>query len=204
MSIVTIPEGLLVQQQSFGSNNFDLEFQGGDTGANQVSVLGPPRWTCSLSSSEDLDDEQAAAWSALVLGLEGRVNFLAVYDLRKQEPKGTLRGTPTMAAAGAAGAASIQVRGVAGATLKRGDWIGVNQGGNNRQLLHVQADVAATAGGVLTVSFMPRLRVPVANGSAVVWNRPTCLMRRNTQETGWSNRGAVQGGFQTELMEHWF
>lgn len=207
MTIITLPTNILWKRQQFGHQNFDLEFSGGDSGSSQVAVNGPPRWTCSLVSNELLDLDQAAAWRALVLSMKGRVNFLAVSDLLNSQPRGTLRGNLTAAVATAAGAGTVQIlagTGQVGRTLRLGDWIGVNQGSSNRQLLHVQQDAVVTANGMITVSFEPVLRVAVSAGSAVVWDRPTCLMRRNEQSGSWASEGAVQGGFSLELMEHWF
>ncbi|MBT2321288.1 hypothetical protein J7E62_02805 [Variovorax paradoxus] len=207
MTIISLPTGILFKRQQFGHQNFDLEFSGGDAGASQVVVNGPPRWTCSLLSNEMLDLDQAAAWRALVLSLKGRVNFLAVSDLLNPAPRGTVRGGLTAAVGAAAGSSTLQIyagSGQAGKTLRLGDWIGVNQGGSNRQLLHVQQDAVVDGNGIITVTFEPTLRVAVGSGSAVAWDKPTCLMRRNEQSGSWASEGAVQGGFSLELMEHWF
>lgn len=207
MTIISIPEGILVKRQQFGHQNFDLEFSGGDAGASQVAVNGPPRWTCSLVSNEMLDLDQAAAWRVLVLSMKGRVNYLAVSDLLNPAPRGTLRGGLTAAVAAGAGSSSLQIyagSAQAGKTLRSGDWIGVNQGGLNRQLLHIQQDAVVDGAGHVTATFEPVLRVAVGEGSAVAWDKPTCLMRRNEQTTSWASEGAVQGGFSLELMEHWF
>jgi hypothetical protein len=207
MTIITLPESILFKKQQFGQQNFDLEFSGGDAGASQVAVNGPARWTCSLLSNDMLDRDQAASWRALVLSLKGRVNFLAISDVLNPAPRGTVRGSLTAATAAPDGASTLQIQagaGQVGRTLRLGDWIGVNQGGSNRQLLHLQEDATVASNGVITVKFEPVLRVGVQAGGAVVWDKPTCLMRRVEQVGSWSSEGAVQGGFSIELMEHWF
>lgn len=207
MSVITIPSGILVNRQEFGVQDFSLEFTGGDSGASQVAVNGPSRWTCSLTSNELLDDDESARWRAMILALKGRVNFLAVHDILSPQPRGTVRGTLTASGTTAAGASTMTITGgvsQANRTLLRGDWLGVNQGGTNRQLLHVQEDATANASGVITVTFEPSLRVAVTSGTAVAWDKPTCLMRRNQAASSWSSSGAVQGGFNLDLMEAWF
>ena len=127
MTIVSIPAGMLVKRQDFGTLDFDLDFSGGDGGGSQVVVNGPPRWTCSLASDDLLDLDQAAAWRAFILALKGRVNFLAIYDILNPVPRGTLRGAPTMAITAPAGADTLQILAgsvQAGKTLRLGDWIG--------------------------------------------------------------------------------
>jgi hypothetical protein len=81
--------------------------------------------------------------------------------------------------------------------------VGVNQAGTNRQLLHVQADAVADSSGTIVLSVANNLRVAVAAGTSVVWDKPTCLMRRDSQEAGWSSSGAVQGSFNLQLTEDW-
>jgi len=206
MSIVTIPTGMIFKRQDFGTRDFGLDFSNADSGASQTAINGPPRLTCSLVANDSMDRGEAAVWRSLVLSLKGRVNQLAVYDLLNAAPRGTLRGTLTLATAAVAGADSVRISGTsaqAGKTLLAGDWIGVNQGGTNRQLLHVQSDAVADAAGVIVVSVAPNLRVGVALGSAVTWDKPTCLMRRTTQENSWSSSGATQGAFNLDLMEDW-
>lgn len=206
MSIVTIPSGMLVKRQDFGTRDFGLEFSNADSGASQTAINGPPRMTCSLVSNDAMDRGEAAAWRALVLALKGRVNQLAVYDILNAAPRGTMRGSLTLAAAAVAGVDTLRISGgstQAGRTLLTGDWIGVNQGGSNRQLLHVQADATADATGLMVVSVAPNLRVGIASGSSVVWDKPTCLMRRAVQENTWSSSGASQGAFNLDLLEDW-
>jgi hypothetical protein len=206
MSIVQIPEELSILRQDFGIRDFGLTFPGGDTGATQTTFRAPPRRTCSIVSNDRELMSESAAWRVLLHALRGRVNQLAVYDINHPEPLGTARGVWTAGGA-VAGSASMQIAigaGQAGRTLLAGDWFGVNQTSNGRQLLHVQADAVADGNGTLTVTFEPVLRVPVVLGSAVVWQRPTCLMRRVSDETSWSaHPGEMEGGFSLDLMEDW-
>lgn len=206
MSIVTLPPNLPVKRQDFGIQTFDLSFSSGDTGSSQVAVLAPPRRTCALVSEERIPlMSEAAMWRSLVHALRGQVNVLAVSDMLQPAPRGTARGVWTALAA-TAGASSLSIQlGVAeaGKTLLQGDWIGVNQGSVHRQLLHVQADAVANAAGLIVVQIEPVLRVTVAAGSAVIWDRPTCLMRKTDAKNNWSSESRTQGGFSLDLMESW-
>ncbi|KLN57616.1 hypothetical protein [Variovorax paradoxus] len=206
MSIIDLPTSLAVQRQDFGIRTFDLTFANGDTGSSQVAVLAPPRRTCALVSEDRIPVlAQAAVWRALMHAMDGQVNVLAVSDLLQPAPRGTARGAWTAAAA-AAGAASLTINmgaAQAGKTLLQGDWIGVNQTSIQRQLLHVQADAVANAAGQIMVQFKPGLRVAVAAASAVVWDRPTCLMRKTDSQSKWSSSSRTQGGFSLDLMESW-
>lgn len=206
MSVITIPIGVLVKRQDLGIRDFALEFSNGDSGATQIAINGPPRLTCTLVSNDDVDRDEAALWRSMVFALKGRVNLLAVHDIQSPQPRGTMRGVLTVASAAAAGADTLRVTGgvsQAGKTLLRGDWVGVNQSGTNRQLLHVQADAVADSSGTILLSIANNLRVSVAGGTSVAWDKPTCLMRRDAQETSWSSSGAVQGSFNLQLTEHW-
>ena len=206
MNIVTLPSDLPVKRQDFGLQAYDLTFSNSESGAMQVAVLGPARRTCTLVSEERIPlMRDAAAWRSLVHSMRGQVNLLAVHDMLQPVPRGTARGAWT-AVATAAGASELTIRmgaSEAGKTLLQGDWIGVNQGSNQRQMLHVQADAVADAAGVITVRFEPVLRTPVVAGSAVVWDRPTCLMRRVDSKTTWASESRTQGGFSLDLMESW-
>lgn len=206
MSIVLIPEDLSILRQDFGIRNFDLTFPGSDTGATQTNFRAPPRRTCSLVSNEKEALEDGAAWRVLLHALRGRINTLAVYDIMQPEPRGNARGTWTCSGGAAAGAASmvISAAGQVGLTLLAGDLFGVNQSANGRQVLHVQADATVAGNGLMTVTFEPVLRLAVAAGSAIAWQRPTSLMRRITDETSWAmHPGDMEGGFSLDLMEDW-
>lgn len=202
MSVITMPATLRVSKQDFGVRRFDLSFESGDTGATQTAVLAPPRWTCALGSPEQIQPHQAAQWRAMVLALDGRVNQLAMHFRASPQPLGTARGEWLAVATAAAGATTLVVS-APGGTLLAGDWIGVHQAGTARQMLHVQADTAVV-GGQMQITFKPALRTSVPAGSAVVWDRPTALMRQTGNTSGWVDHpGRYQGNFSLDLMESW-
>lgn len=206
--IVALPDDINIASMEWGLMSFDLGNTNGDTGSTQVAVLGPQRRTCAIVSNErEEDPEMMARWRVLLHAMRGRVGRIAVWDVRSPEPRGTARGAWTAAAATAAGATSVTlaIAGQNGRTVLMGDWIGVHQDatGAARQLLHVQAD-AVVQGGAVTLQFEPALRVSLAAGAVVVWDRPTCLMRRTSNETSWKDTpGNFQGGYSLDLLESW-
>lgn len=206
MSIVTLPLDLPVKRQDFGLQTFDLTFSNADSGATQTAVLGPARRTCSMVSEDRIPVmAQAAQWRALIHSMRGQVGRIAIHDLLNPVPRGTARGAWTAVAA-LPGASTMSVRlgtPQAGKTVLMGDWIGINQESNQRQLLHVQADAVADAAGLITLTFEPVLRTAVVTGSAVVWDRPTCRMRMTKSDTNWSSESRSQGGFSLDLVEAW-
>lgn len=206
MTTVAMPVALAIAAQVWGVRNYDSSFSNADTGSMQVGVFGPPRWKCSLTSEERIPQPaDAALWRATILSMRGQVNCMAVYDRLRPQPRGTARGAWTAVGA-LAGAAQISINagvGQAGKTLLQGDRIGVAQDSDDRQLLSVQADAVVGVDGVLVVTIEPVLRRALVAGSVVVWDRPTCRMRRTTNDAQWDTKGSGEGGFSLDLLESW-
>jgi hypothetical protein len=206
MSVIALPAALQTARMSWGQQRYDLNFAGGDSGAQQTRVLAPPRWLASILAPDIVNELNASEWSTLIMLLRGRVNVLALHYLGKPAPVGTMRGTLTANAAALAGATSLVITGGAGqaaTTLKKGDWIGVNQAATSRQLLHITADATANGSGVITVSFEPPLRVDVAAASSVVWDKPTALFRQIPTQSQWRHDGAIRSGYSLDMIESW-
>lgn len=100
--------------------------------------------------------------------LAGGADTLALHHMARPQPLGTMRGTPTLAAAVAQFAKVLSVQATAGATLLAGDMFGI--GG---QLFQVQDDCVANGSGVMAVTVVNRSRKSITSGAAVVWNKPT-------------------------------
>jgi len=191
---------------AWGQRRFDLRFENGDSGSGQSRLVAPPRWTAALSCPDALTAADAAVWRALVLGLNGRVNQLALYDLGNPAPRGTMRGTLTLASAASAGATSITLTGGAGqaaTTLLQADWLGLGQSGSQRELLAVAADATADGSGLITVSLVSPLRWAYSSGASVVWDKPTALFRQTTDASTWTHERAIRTGYTLDLMESW-
>lgn len=200
MAIVTLPLNLSYREFHWGVLDYELQEMSEPTGDTADRILGPSRWSAHLVSNDDMPLSEAARWEWLVLNLRGG-NVLAIYDIVRKQPSGTMRGSPVLAASAAVGATSCQI--TTTGTLKLGDWFGIGTGFGTSQLVKVAAD-ASPVTGTLTVTFNQPLRKAYAAGTAVVWDKPVAYMKRmNKQATlgQYGVQGTGQGGFTIDLME---
>jgi len=164
--------------------------------SGKVTTFGLPgaRWTCSVHVPADTvaSLRERRQLEMLKLQLKGGANRLLLWNLLTPAPLGTMRGTPTVNGAVAAGATSLAITGAAGTTLLRGDRIGV--GG---QRVMVTADASLNG----TVQFLPPLRVAVSNGSAVVWDKPTTRYVLTDPMDVFPVDGTMLPGFSFNLVE---
>lgn len=212
MSIITLPAALRIGAGGgMGQARFDLLTQSEGSGTQQVRLLAPPRWTLRLVQPDNLLQADAATWQSLVLRLRGRVNHLAAWDTSKPAPRGTMRGSMTLAATAAAGATSLSVTagaGQAATTLLAGDWLQVGTGLGTSQLVMVTADALADGSGVIALTVEPPLRQGYASTTAVAWDRPLAYYRQQTDATTWSMApgglfGPLVSGLSLDLLEAW-
>lgn len=99
----------------------------------------------------------------------GLAHRLRIWDVSHPVPAGTMRGSPTCAAA-TEGANQVVITADSGATLLAGDMIGVPLSTGVLQLCEV---VNATGTGTITVDITPPLRRSVNAGAAIEWDKPT-------------------------------
>ncbi len=170
MSIVSFPAALKAPAIcTISQRRYDVVESSDSTGAEAARLLGPPRWVMSLGSIDAMTLEDAGAWEALVLQLRGRVNHLAMFDPVRRLPRGTLRGSPTIAATAAAGATVISIGNARTAqnllvntrALGQSPWVAVNSG-------TVTANTAAAPDGSTTAD-----TITDPNGAAVAGQRQT-------------------------------
>lgn len=115
--------------------------------------------------------EHGAEREAFVNGLVSSGDWVRMGHPMRTVPRGTLRGSPTVAANAAAGARSFVLNGTPGETLLAGDMLEVAD-----QLLPVAyAGAVVGGGGTATVPLQLPLRVALTTAQAVVWNGPTGL-----------------------------
>lgn len=174
MSLITYP--VATSPRAFTPRGFSLAlnvnqraFASPFGGSEQAVDMLNDRWSVSFELPP-CTQEHAAEREAFVAALRGQVNHTELYHFGRPRQLGTLSGSPTAQAA-AQGAATLLVNATTGQTLRAGDLIGV--GG---LLLQVAADCTSAA-DVLTVPLANRLRAAVADGAAVVWDRPTAPFR---------------------------
>lgn len=123
-----------------------------------------------------------------------RRNRVLLHHLALEAPRGTMRGSPLVKTAVAAGAESVVLKNMNG-TLKRGDPIGLTDG-----LHFVLADVTPVSSEG-TVKISPQARAAIAADSAVTWDKPqqrfVCL---EPPEVPFSGTG-TQPPFSVRLVE---
>lgn len=141
-------------------------------GSEQVVDILNDRWIVMVSIPMRRHTN-AAAVEAFLASFRGMVNTVNLWHFVRPQPRGTMRGTPTLSAAASQGAASLSITTTAGATLLAGDMIGV--GG---LLLQVQSDAAADGAGAMTVTLVNRIRTALASGAGVTWDKPTAPFRK--------------------------
>lgn len=198
MAIIIMPANLAVAKsgQVIGQRRYDLATDSDATGASQVRLFGPPRWTMTLQAPQAVTVAEAQVWLAMLMLLRGRVNHLAAWDVNRAAPLGTLRGTLTLSATAAAGATTASITGgagQAGTTLKVGDWLQIGTGLTS-QLVMSTADATANGSGVISATFEPPLRRQYNSGTAVAWDKPVAHYKATSDSTEWRAYGnrAVQ------------
>lgn len=120
MAVITLPDAVIATAGglTYGQQRYDLTDESPVTGSAFVMPMGPPRWTASLRSKQAMALRDAGWWESMVTRLRGGINHLALYDLLRPLPAGTLRGTPKLLNNYAIGAAAVSLRGgVVGANL---------------------------------------------------------------------------------------
>lgn len=203
MAIIAIPSGLFVHKITWGQRDYSLTFSNADTGAQQTRVLAPSRWTAVLTLNQSVGQSQMALWKAMIAQLRGKTNQLAVYDFKNPAPAGTARGAMVLSGALAIGGTVLSISGATAlGTLNVGDWIGVG-GGSAQQLFMVVQAAAADGSGNISVTVEPPSRYAQAINTAVTWNQPTCLMRREASDANWTGEAATEGSVTLNMIESW-
>ena len=200
MSVITFPATLRVSSVTWGQQRNDMESRS-IFGAQAVEVA-VPLWTAALNAPAD-NEGYTGAWKALIMQLRGRTNQLALWDMNRPVPIGTMRGTMTLNAAVAQGDVSMSIiaSGQAGTTLVPGDLLGFGSG-LTQQVVMVTGAATANGAGVITVSFEPPARNAQSSGASVTWNMPCALFRRQDSISQWKySPGAITEGFSLTLLE---
>lgn len=211
MTTITYPVGLKVDGFSFGGQvTYDMAETSDSTGSTAARIFGPPRWTVSIASPAANVMTDASKWESLLLRMRGKVNTLAMWDIYCPAPRGTMRGTPFLAATLAAGATTMTLS--ASGTLLTGDWIGINSGLGSSQLVKVVADAVSTVAapsnvvwrnssaatvtwtnslsqtvtwtaiGSMSVTFEPPVRQAYPYATPTVWDKPLAYFKSINQQ----------------------
>lgn len=201
MSIITFPNDIYVNRMRIDLMRMDLTHSSPQTGVTQAVVFGLPRWKATMEI-ERMRDADIGSVKALLMKLRGQINQLAMWDMGRPAPLGTIAGTLTLSASATLGATSLTITGgTNGQTFKAGDWVGVGTG-QTQQLCMVTDDATVTSGTV-TVLIEPPLRNALSSGASVVIDKPKALFRLASSQQGWEYSGEYVTGFTLDLIEDW-
>jgi hypothetical protein len=153
------------------------------------------RWMVSIDMNDELADV-AGPHEAFFNRLVGGVNDVRMWHFNRPAPIGTLRGTPTLADPAAQFADLIVVQATPGATLVDGDFLGLPN-----HLLQVAEPATANGSGLMTVRLVNRLRAAVAQGAAVVWDKPTARFAIPATQSRFGHVGGRMLGSAYDLEE---
>jgi hypothetical protein len=169
-----------------------VQHRSGITGTFQAIDLGVEYWTINLTTASR---QRAASGrdEAFFNQLVGGAQPVSLWHFGRQEPKGTMRGSPTLSASAAQFAKTLSI--TTTGTLLAGDMIGVAG-----QLIQVAAD-ATPIGGVLTIQTVNRVRAALASGSAVTWYRPTANFVMAESGTAFVHGPSVMSGSSFSFVE---
>lgn len=171
MTIVAIPSTFKASSFSMRLETNERVFASPYGGSEQALDMGNDRWSASVVLPPG-PPETAMRNGAFLNALRGQTNICYLWHLAQPVPQGTMRGAPSAQAA-AIGSQTLSLNTTPAATLMAGDMIGVSG-----LLLQVAEDALANGAGVMAVKVVNKLRLAVANGSAVTWNRPTAPFRK--------------------------
>lgn len=199
---ITYPETLTVPSALWRQVRRDLSYS--SIFGSQAVEISPPLWAVSLEANA-LKEKNSGAWKALLIGLKGKTNNLALWDMARPAPIGTMRGTMTLNTSAAQGATTLSIIAASEAakTLLQGDLLGIGSG-TTRQVVMVTADATANGSGIISVTVEPPLRNAGTAGASIVWDKPVALFRRKDSESQWKySNGQMASGFSLDLIEDW-
>lgn len=165
-------------------------------GALSITPTAAPRWVATVSYAVDEDDRHPIL-EALVAQIGGQSNLLSMWHLMRPVPQGTLRGTPQLSATATKGATTAQIVCDSGATVKRGDMLGIGS-----QVVMVTADATAS-GTALTIAFRNPLRESVNSGTSVVWDKPAITWVSESPDVYVPYADGFGEPFAMSFVEHW-
>ncbi len=106
MATITYPIALTVPSASWGQVRRDLSYT--SIFGSQAVEISAPLWSVSLEANA-LKEKNSGAWQALLIGLKGKTNNLALWNMARPTPIGTMRGTMLLAASASLGATTLSI-----------------------------------------------------------------------------------------------
>lgn len=186
------PTTLIPRQMEWRTLKAGVQHASPLDGSTEAVEFPGARWALSLTLPQRRAIHGGEA-EAFFGRLAGGVERVRIWHFLRPQPRGTMRGTPTLAAAAVRGDLTLQINTTG--TLKAGDLFKV--GG---QVCMAFQD-CAPVGGVLTVQLVQRVRSALANGAAVLWDKPTLLCIVPQMSAGAVYEPGVAHGAAVELQE---
>lgn len=166
------------------------------SGATQTVELPGARWVMSFVLTPTNSHADQAIREALMTQIAGQANRVALWHFMRPAPRGTMRGSPVLAANATAGATSLSITTTAGATVLKGDMVKIGS-----QLVQSTTDATADGAGALTLSIAPMVRTTVASGQAVSWDAPTATFILTQSEIRVGYRPVIGEAISLEFVE---
>ena|SRR5687768_10628074 len=200
MSVIDWPS-LPVARFSWAQQRYDIAFN--SMFGSQAVEASTPGWAVTMESPAGLS-VNGGSWQALGMQLRGKTNQLALWNIARPVPLGTMRGTMTLNSDAAQGSTTLSIvaSGQASKTLLQGDFLGIGTL-LTQQVVMVIADATSDGSGVISVTIEPALRNSFTTGESVTWDKPKALFRRVDSKFSWQHSAAIVEGFSLDLVEDW-
>ncbi len=171
-------------------------------GAQSIDAAAP-LWEVELAGVPSRTAD-AVLIETMLESLDGFRNQLALWNLVRPIPVGTMRGTMVLDAPAAQGTLSLSIAaaGEAGKTLLQGDLLGIGTG-ITQQAVRVAADATADGSSVIAVTLGTPLRNAFSAGTPVTWNKPMALFRQKSLNEGIEYVPAIGQPWSLQLIEDW-
>lgn len=192
MAVWDYPAALVPQHMEWRSLKAGVQFTSPFSSATEGVEFPGERWALSLTLPPCRPANGGLA-EAFFQRLAGGAERVRLGHFLRPVPKGTMRGTPTLAESAVRGQLTLKL--ATTGTLEAGDFFKV--GGQLFRAFQACAPVA----GVLTVPLVQRVRGALASGAAVEWDRPTALFIMPAMSAGVAFSPGVQAGAAAELVE---
>ncbi|MBQ1481343.1 MULTISPECIES: hypothetical protein [Sphingomonas] len=180
MAIIAVPDALAIRRVEW---TFDRPAQVNRSKWTKrrqvVQQPGPSLWSATAELAVRIGTDEWLEAEAFLIDLEGQINTFRLEAAAA--PQTDLPLKPVVDGAGQYGRVLRLRGGIAGAGLKRGQKMTVNE-----QMVSISAAFTFDADGRANVTFKPSLRLSPQDGAVVEMIRPTVLVALANSEVGWS------------------
>ncbi len=169
------------------------------TGAEQRNNLIYSTWLLAGRVPDMTGDEAAVRdWRAFLMELRGQFGTFSIVVPGNDDPSTGYSGAiGTVDGAGQVGTSIVTEGWDNGAEiLNRGDYFNLGE-----ELKMCTSSISSGVAGTAIIDFEPEIKVPPANGSDVIINSPTIIMRLQEDEAVWSLKYPLIYGFSFKAQE---